>query len=67
MAPGKSGSGNGFQPMGLSDPVFRGVVRMGFRVSQTLIRLLHYLDQAKSSYTIPHCRIQLPFKERDCR
>jgi ATP-dependent RNA helicase DDX54/DBP10 len=24
-------SGNGFQPLGLSDPVFRGVVRMGFR------------------------------------
>lgn len=37
MAPGKSGSGNGFQPMGLSDPVFRGVVRMGFRVSQKQI------------------------------
>ena len=27
------GSGNGFQAMGLSDPVFRGIVRMGFRVS----------------------------------
>lgn len=30
---GKSGSGNGFQALGLSDPVYRGIVRMGFRVS----------------------------------
>lgn len=30
---GSKGNGNGFQAMGLSDPVFRGVVRMGFRVS----------------------------------
>lgn len=28
---GGSGGGNGFKPLGLSDPVFRGVVRMGFR------------------------------------
>jgi hypothetical protein len=26
------GSGNGFQCFGLSDPVFRGIVRVGFRV-----------------------------------
>ena len=25
------GGGNGFKPLGLSDPVFQGVVRMGFR------------------------------------
>ena len=30
---GKSGSGNGFQGLGLSDPVYHGIVRMGFRVS----------------------------------
>lgn len=29
----KKGSGNGFQGLGLSDPVYRGIVRMGFRVS----------------------------------
>lgn len=28
-------SGNGFQSLGLSDSVFRGIVRMGFRVSRT--------------------------------
>ena len=28
---GGSGAGNGFKPLGLSDPVFKGVVRMGFR------------------------------------
>ncbi|KAL3934498.1 MAG: hypothetical protein SGBAC_009796 [Bacillariaceae sp.] len=28
---GGSGGGNGFKPLGLSDPVFAGVVRMGFR------------------------------------
>ena len=28
-----SSSGNGFQALGLSDPVYRGIVRMGFRVS----------------------------------
>ena len=26
------GAGNGFQPLGLSDPVYKGIVRMGFRV-----------------------------------
>eukprot|EP00980_Cylindrotheca_fusiformis_P028267 scaffold22589_cov138-Cylindrotheca_fusiformis.AAC.30 len=31
QAKGSSGGGNGFKPLGLSDPVFRGVVRMGFR------------------------------------
>jgi ATP-dependent RNA helicase DDX54/DBP10 len=33
MSQGNSsaGGGNGFKPLGLSDPVFRGVVRMGFR------------------------------------
>jgi ATP-dependent RNA helicase DDX54/DBP10 len=29
---GSGGGGNGFKPLGLSDPVFRGVVRMGFRI-----------------------------------
>jgi hypothetical protein len=29
----RKGSGNGFQGLGLSDPVYRGIVRMGFRVS----------------------------------
>jgi hypothetical protein len=29
----KKGSGNGFQGLGLSDPVYHGIVRMGFRVS----------------------------------
>ena len=28
---GGGGGGNGFKPLGLSDPVFRGIVRMGFR------------------------------------
>lgn len=30
-AGGGNGGGNGFKPLGLSDPVFKGVVRMGFR------------------------------------
>lgn len=29
---GISGSNNGFKALGLSDAVFRGIVRMGFRV-----------------------------------
>jgi len=29
---GGGGAGNGFQPLGLSDPVFKGIVRMGFRM-----------------------------------
>lgn len=29
---GGQAGGNGFKPLGLSDPVFKGVVRMGFRV-----------------------------------
>ena len=28
---GGGGGGNGFKPLGLSEPVFRGIVRMGFR------------------------------------
>jgi ATP-dependent RNA helicase DDX54/DBP10 len=28
---GGGGGGNGFKPLGLSDPVYRGIVRMGFR------------------------------------
>ena len=28
---GGGGTGNGFKPLGLSEPVYRGVVRMGFR------------------------------------
>jgi hypothetical protein len=31
-APG-AGSANGFKALGLSDEVYRGIVRMGFRVS----------------------------------
>lgn len=29
-------SNNGFKSFGLSDPVYRGIVRMGFRVSQDI-------------------------------
>lgn len=28
------GGGNGFQVLGLSEPVYKGIVRMGFRVSE---------------------------------
>ena len=38
------GSGNGFQAMGLSDPVFRGVVRMGFRVSALVYYVLPFSE-----------------------
>jgi hypothetical protein len=37
---GTKGGGNGFQSMGLSDPVFRGIVRMGFRVSALFCHVL---------------------------
>ena len=39
----RKGSGNGFQGLGLSDPVYRGIVRMGFRVSG-MKRLLRNKD-----------------------
>lgn len=35
-----SGAGNGFQPLGLSDSVYKGIVRMGFRVRQ-----LHHINK----------------------
>ena len=36
--PGGSGSSNGFQSLGLSDPVYGGILRMGFRVRYVLLQ-----------------------------
>jgi hypothetical protein len=35
--PGGSGSSNGFQSLGLSDPVYGGILRMGFRVRNVML------------------------------
>lgn len=32
---GGGGAGNGFKPLGLSDSVYRGIVKMGFRVRES--------------------------------
>lgn len=48
---GGGGAGNGFQPLGLSDPVFKGIVRMGFRVSKLLILYTRPSDALNSSLT----------------
>jgi hypothetical protein len=34
---GGGGSSNGFQSLGLSDPVYGGIIRMGFRVRNELL------------------------------
>jgi hypothetical protein len=39
MSRGSSASGTGFKVFGLSDQVYRGIVKMGFRVSERLALL----------------------------
>jgi len=34
---GGSGGGNGFKALGLSEPVYSGIVRMGFRVRAIIL------------------------------
>jgi hypothetical protein len=36
--PGGGGSSNGFQSLGLSDPVYGGILRMGFRVRNVMLQ-----------------------------
>lgn len=38
---GGGGGNNGFKSLGLSEPVYRGIVRMGFRVSHQLLLYYH--------------------------
>jgi hypothetical protein len=41
--PGGSGSSNGFQSLGLSDAVYGGILRMGFRVRYIMLQEEVYL------------------------
>ena len=50
----RKGSGNGFQGLGLSDPVYRGIVRMGFRVSHVVFFAVCWVHGAATARKVTH-------------